>query len=170
MSQTDQKDRCREYRIGTAQIQVWPEVVMIALPYGGLHEDFVEASMFVERYTHAADGTSWVDDTVELEFWLYPNIESLANGRPALPPIDPRVGFCDQINVVYLPEGDGCAAEFSLTPVQHHAWNPFYSPAFAHAAAQTEQFVQEMALRAGCGIGTQVGFPLAVKTLPAFFI
>lgn len=79
------------YAFGTVDVSVDAELVTIAEPYDSLHEDFVEASLFVERYTHASEATVIEDDTAQLTLWIYPNTESLVGLVPTLPDPDPRL-------------------------------------------------------------------------------
>jgi hypothetical protein len=88
---------CRSYRFGHVLVDVFPELVVIAAPYGASHDDFCDASLFVERYTHAADATFIEDDERALELHVYPNTENLISGRPCeLPPVDPRLKDWDE--------------------------------------------------------------------------
>ena len=86
----------RTYQFGTVTVDVFPELVTIAVPYDGGHGDFADASLFIERYTHAVSGTVVEDDDLRLELHVYPNTDQLISGRAELPLIDPRMGEWDE--------------------------------------------------------------------------
>jgi hypothetical protein len=132
---------CRSYRFGHVSVDVFPELVVIAVPYAAGHDDFCDASLFVHRYTHGTDATVIDDDDHELELRMYANVENLIAGRGNhdVPGPDPRVCFWDEPRrrpeggeLVYPPADQGSALM-----------------ALHHMATWTEQYVQEIVARAG---------------------
>lgn len=132
---------CRSYRFGHVEVDVFPELVTITVPYGAEHESFVDASMFIERYTHAAEATLFEDDELGVELHVYPNTENLlSRERPCpLPALDPRLGYWDEPR--RRPEVVEPSPARALLKLR------LYS-----LAANTEQYVQEMAARSGVGL------------------
>jgi hypothetical protein len=131
---------CRSYRFGHVTVDVFPELITIAVPYGAEHESFVDASMFVERYTHGASATVVEDDDQRLELHVYPNTENLVSGNPCeLPPLDPRIALWD---------------EPSRRPVvvESRVPRPPLMIALHERVAYTEQYVQELATRTAIGL------------------
>jgi hypothetical protein len=132
---------CRSYRFGHVSVDVFAELVTIAIPYGNPnHDDFVDASIFIERYTHGADALVLEDDELGLELRAYPNTENLiSTERPCqLPPPDPRLGYWDEPR--RRPEG----GELVRPGESLSGFVRLYN-----VAAWTEQYVQEVVLRAG---------------------
>jgi hypothetical protein len=130
---------CRSYRFGHVTVDVFAELITIAVPYGAEHESFVDASMFVERYTHGASATVVEDDDQLLELHVYPNTENLISGRPPTPPpVDPRLRLWDESS--RRPD----SAEVRQVPVPR----PPLLSRFVDLAVVTEQYTQEVA---ACG-------------------
>ncbi len=137
---------CRSYRFGHVMVDVFPELVTIAVPYGAEHDSFIDASIFVERYTHAVSATVVEDDEAGIELHMYPNTEQLVSGRsPKLPPVDPRLGEWDE------PSRRPTAAGV----VQVSAPHPLIR-AFAYRLGSVDWFVQDIGLRAGAAVATLV--------------
>lgn len=137
---------CRSYRFGHVMVDVFAELVAIVVPYcNPSHEDFVEASMFVERYTHGVDAMVLESDELSLELHIYPNTEILVGSRPHLvPSVDPRIGLYD-------PPRQRSRGVLVREVDRRPALAKLYC-----AATWTEQYLQEIAVRAGAA-----GFALA---------
>lgn len=135
---------CRSYRFGHVEVDVFPELVTIAVPYGAEHESFVDASMFAERYTHGADATVLEDDDLFIELHVYPNTENLVGRqRPCpLPPPDPRLGHWDE------PSRRPDSVELRQAPLPR----PSLMTRLTELAVVTEQYAQETAARSGLAL------------------
>lgn len=142
---------CRDYRFGHVLVEVFPELVTIAVPYDSEHDDFCDASMFVERYTHCADAFVIEDDEQDLQLRIYPNVENLVAGdRTTLPGIDPRFGLWDPPRVAVPVEATPLPLALPL-PVPRRYRMPSQLVA---ATTWYEQYAQEVVLRTTVNVGT----------------
>jgi len=140
---------CRSYRFGHVVVDVFPELVVIAVPYAASHDDFCDASMFVERYTHSASATFIEDDEHQLELHLYPNVENLVSGRPCqLPPVDPRIGHWDE------PSRRPSDAGVVVLPGDKPMFPTIQS--IVGRMGPVEWYLQDVALRCGAAVATLV--------------
>ena len=134
---------CRSYRFGHVTASVFPELVTIEVPYGAEHESFIDASLFVERYTHAASAVVLEDDDLGIELHVYPNTEVLvSSGPPTLPPLDPRLGHWDE--PTRRPD--------SVDLRTGHFPRPLLMTRVAEFGSGVEQYLQETAARGGIAL------------------
>ncbi len=141
----------RSYRFGHVLVEVYPEIVVIEVPYRAEHDDYCDATMFAQRYTHGTDAFVTEDDEREIQLRIYPNVENLVSGPPfVLPPLDCRVGLWDAPRaihpgpVVSLPNAQPVHHEQPAPPAMARLLG---RPCLAKALATYEQYVEELAMR-----------------------